>query len=88
MSFVWLIGGPRQHKAVGKARAGRSLRILRRDRRCYEIGLSARNAAALHKLLAPYTEYAARPGRRRATGRTVASRQRSDLWARERARAW
>ena len=54
----------------------------------YEIDLSAKNAAAFGKLLAPYIEHARRAGRAQArrSGRTVASRQRSGeirVWARQ-----
>jgi nucleoid-associated protein Lsr2 len=55
----------------------------------YEIDLNAKNAAALHKQLAPYIEHARRAGREpsRRPGRTTANRQRSvDIraWAKER----
>jgi Lsr2 len=54
----------------------------------YEIDLSAKNAAAFGKQLAPYIEHARRAGRAqsRRAGRSVASRQRSGdirAWARE-----
>jgi hypothetical protein len=45
----------------------------------YEIDLNAKNAAALHRQLAPYIEHARRAGRApsRRPGRTAAGRQRS-----------
>jgi hypothetical protein len=54
----------------------------------YEIDLSAKNAAAFRKLLAPYVEHARKAGRAqgRRAGRTAASRQRSGdirAWAKE-----
>jgi hypothetical protein len=54
----------------------------------YEIDLNAKNAAALHKQLAPYIEHARRAGREpsRRPGRTTANRQRSGdirAWAKE-----
>jgi hypothetical protein len=54
----------------------------------YEIDLSAKNAAAFGKLLAPYLEHARRAGRSqsRRPGRSAASRQRSGdirAWARQ-----
>ena len=54
----------------------------------YEIDLSAKNAAAFGKQLAPYIEHARRAGRAqsRRAGRSAASRQRSGdirAWARE-----
>jgi nucleoid-associated protein Lsr2 len=54
----------------------------------YEIDLSAKNAAAFRKRLAPFVEHARKTGRGqpRRTSRTVASRQRSSeirAWARE-----
>src|SRR5690348_193306 len=54
----------------------------------YEIDLSAKNAAAFGKLLAPYIEHARKAGRvqDRRAGRTAASRQRSGdirAWAKE-----
>ena len=55
----------------------------------YEIDLSAKNAAAFSKLLAPYIEHARKAGRGaqgRRAGRTVSSRQRSGdirAWAKE-----
>ena len=54
----------------------------------YEIDLSAKNAAALGKLLAPYIEHARKAGRPlgRRAGRTAPSRQRSGdirAWAKE-----
>jgi hypothetical protein len=58
------------------------------ERSDYEIDLSAKNAAALGKKLAPYLEHARRAGRApaRRPGRTAANRQRSaDIraWAKE-----
>jgi hypothetical protein len=54
----------------------------------YEIDLSAKNAAAFGKQLAPYIEHARRAGRApsRRLGRTAANRQRSGdirAWAKE-----
>ena len=54
----------------------------------YEIDLSAKNAAAFGKQLAPYIEHARRAGRAqsRRPGRTAAGRQRSGdirAWAKE-----
>ena len=54
----------------------------------YEIDLSAKNAAAFGKLLAPYIEHGRKAGRApgRWGGRTVASRQRSGdirAWAKQ-----
>jgi nucleoid-associated protein Lsr2 len=54
----------------------------------YEIDLSAKNAAAFRKLLAPYIEHARKTGRAptRRAGRTAASRQRSGdirAWAKQ-----
>jgi nucleoid-associated protein Lsr2 len=54
----------------------------------YEIDLNAKNAAALHKQLAPYLEHARRAGRApsRRAGRTAAGRQRSGdirAWAKK-----
>jgi nucleoid-associated protein Lsr2 len=53
----------------------------------YEIDLSAKNAAAFRKRLAPYIEHARKAGRAPARrGRTAASRQRSGdirAWARK-----
>ena len=54
----------------------------------YEIDLSARNAAAFGKLLAPYIEHARKAGRAqgRRAGRAASSRQRSGdmrAWAKE-----
>ena len=54
----------------------------------YEIDLSAKNAAAFGKKLAPYLEHARRVGRApaRRPGRTAANRQRSGdirAWAKE-----
>jgi hypothetical protein len=54
----------------------------------YEIDLSAKNAAAFGKQLAPYIERARRAGRApsRRSGRTAAGRQRSGdirAWAKE-----
>jgi Lsr2 len=54
----------------------------------YEIDLSAKNAAAFGKLLAPYIEHARKAGRApgRRSGRTASSRQRSGdirAWAKE-----
>jgi hypothetical protein len=54
----------------------------------YEIDLSAKNAAAFSKLLAPYIEHGRETGRAQArrAGRTAASRQRlGDIraWAKE-----
>jgi hypothetical protein len=54
----------------------------------YEIDLSAKNARAFSKLLAPYLEHARKAGRaqRRRAGRTASSRQRSGdirAWAKE-----
>ena len=54
----------------------------------YEIDLSAKNAAAFGKLLAPYVEHGRKAGRApgRRGGRTVASRQRSGdirAWAKQ-----
>ena len=54
----------------------------------YEIDLSAKNAAAFRKRLAPYVEHARKAGRApaRRAGRTVASRQRSGdirVWAKQ-----
>jgi len=54
----------------------------------YEIDLSAKNARAFSKLLAPYIEHARKAGRAqgRRFGRTVSSRQRSGdirAWAKE-----
>ena len=54
----------------------------------YEIDLSAKNAAAFGKLLAPYIEHARKAGRAqgRRAGRTASSRQRSGdirAWAKE-----
>ena len=54
----------------------------------YEIDLSAKNAAAFGKLLAPYLEHARKAGRAQArrAGRTGSSRQRSGdirAWAKE-----
>jgi hypothetical protein len=54
----------------------------------YEIDLSAKNAAALRKLLAPYLGHARKAGRApvRRAGRTAASRQRSGdirAWAKQ-----
>jgi hypothetical protein len=54
----------------------------------YEIDLSANNAAAFGKQLAPYLEHARRAGRAqsRRPGRTAAGRQRSGdirAWAKE-----
>ena len=54
----------------------------------YEIDLSAKNAAAFSKQLAPYLEHARRAGRAPAhrPGRTAANRQRSGdirAWAKE-----
>ena len=51
----------------------------------YEIDLSAKNAAALGKLLAPYIEHARKAGRAQGR-RTTSSRQRSGdirAWAKE-----
>ena len=54
----------------------------------YEIDLSTKNATALRRQLAPFTEHAQRTGRgpRRRPGRTVSSRERSaDIraWAKD-----
>ena len=54
----------------------------------YEIDLSAKNAAAFGKLLAPYLEHARKAGRAqpRRPGRATSSRQRSGdirAWAKE-----
>jgi Lsr2 len=54
----------------------------------YEIDLSAKNAAAFGKLLAPFIEHARKAGRApgRRVGRTASSRQRSGdirAWAKE-----
>jgi Lsr2 len=54
----------------------------------YEIDLSAKNARAFGKLLAPYVEHARRAGRApgRRAGRSASSRQRSGdirAWAKE-----
>ena len=54
----------------------------------YEIDLSAKNAAAFRKQLAPYVEHARKAGRApgRRAGRTVASRRRSGdirAWAQQ-----
>src|SRR5690242_14054994 len=54
----------------------------------YEIDLSAKNAAAFRKLLAPYVEHARKAGRvpARRAERTAASRQRSgdiQTWAQQ-----
>ena len=54
----------------------------------YEIDLSAKNAAAFGKQLAPYIEHARRAGRvpSRRSGRTAVNRQRSGdirAWAKE-----
>jgi hypothetical protein len=54
----------------------------------YEIDLSAKNAAAFGKLLAPYIEHARKAGRAqgRWAGRTASTRQRSGdirAWAKE-----
>jgi hypothetical protein len=54
----------------------------------YEIDLSAKNAAAFGKLLAPYIEHARKAGRTpgRRAGRTASTRQRSGdirAWAKE-----
>ena len=54
----------------------------------YEIDLSAKNAAAFGKLLAPYVEHGRKAGRllARRGGRTAASRQRSGdirAWAQQ-----
>jgi nucleoid-associated protein Lsr2 len=54
----------------------------------YEIDLSAKNAAAFGKRLAPYIEHGRRAGRApsRRSGRTAANRQRSGdirAWAKE-----
>jgi len=54
----------------------------------YEIDLSAKNAAAFDKLLAPYIEHARKAGRApgRRAGRTASTRQRSGdirAWAKE-----
>jgi hypothetical protein len=54
----------------------------------YEIDLNAKNAAALHKQLAPYIEHARRAGRAPSPrpGRTAAGRQRSGdirAWAKK-----
>jgi hypothetical protein len=54
----------------------------------YEIDLSAKNAAAFRKLLAPYIEHSRKAGRApsRRGGRTAASRQRSGdirAWAQQ-----
>jgi nucleoid-associated protein Lsr2 len=54
----------------------------------YEIGLNAKNAAALRKKVAPYIEHARRAGRASSgrPGRTAANRQRSGdirAWAKE-----
>ena len=54
----------------------------------YEIDLSAKNATAFRKKLAPFIEHARKAGRRqpRAPGRSTASRQRSGdirAWAKE-----
>jgi hypothetical protein len=54
----------------------------------YEIDLSAKNAAAFQKQLAPFLEHARRSGRgqSRRPGRTAASRQRSSdirAWAKD-----
>jgi hypothetical protein len=54
----------------------------------YEIDLSAKNAAAFSKLLAPYIEHGRKTGRAQArrAGRTASSRQRSGdirAWAKE-----
>jgi nucleoid-associated protein Lsr2 len=54
----------------------------------YEIDLSAKNAAAFGKQLAPYLEHARRAGRAQARrpGRTAAGRQRSGdirAWAKD-----
>ncbi len=54
----------------------------------YEIDLNAKNAAALHKQLAPYIEHARRAGRApsRRPERTAAGRQRSGdirAWAKK-----
>ena len=54
----------------------------------YEIDLSAKNAAAFRKQLAPFVEHARKSGRgqARSRGRTVASRQRSGdirAWAKD-----
>jgi nucleoid-associated protein Lsr2 len=57
----------------------------------YEIDLNAKNAAALHKQLAPYIEHARRAGRApsRRPGRTTANRQRSgDIRAGPKSMAW
>ena len=55
----------------------------------YEIDLSAKNAAAFGKRLAPYIDHARKAGRAQGrAGRTIASRQRSGdirAWAE---RAW
>jgi hypothetical protein len=58
----------------------------------YEIDLSAKNAAAFGKQLAPYLDHARRAGRApsRRLGRTAAVRQRSGdirAWAKEHGRA-
>jgi nucleoid-associated protein Lsr2 len=58
------------------------------DGKDYEIDLNAKNAAALHKQLAPYIEHARRAGRApsRRPGRTAANRQRSGdirAWAKK-----
>ena len=54
----------------------------------YEIDLSAKNATALRRQLAPFIEHARKAGRgpRRRTGRTASSRERSGeirSWAKE-----
>jgi Lsr2 len=54
----------------------------------YEIDLNKKNAAALRKALAPFTEHARKPGRRQPhrAGRSAASRQRSGdirAWAKD-----
>jgi hypothetical protein len=58
------------------------------DGREYEIDLSAKNAAAFHKVLAPYIEHSRKAGRAPAhrSGRTAATRQRSGdirAWAKQ-----
>ena len=58
------------------------------DGREYEIDLSAKNAAAFHKVLALYIEHGRKAGRApaRRGGRTAASRQRSGdirAWAQQ-----
>src|SRR5262249_59828076 len=58
---------------------GRSDRRLAFEGTDYEIDLSAKNAAAFHKVLTHYIEHGRKDGRAsaRRSGRTAASRQRS-----------